>query len=64
MKIMKFNPLSCVVCVILWTAGLCDSGDSGVRNCHRVQREFFHKRIGTSDLVPDNPIHGKNNTIK
>lgn len=55
----RFNPLQCLTCVLLWSFGLGSAygDDSTEHRCHKVQREFIHKRIGSSTLVPNNPIH-------
>ncbi|OWF54468.1 glypican-5-like [Mizuhopecten yessoensis] len=57
MKMARFNPIQCLACVLLWSLKV--SGDSSTEDhrCHKVQREFIHKRIGSSALVPNNPIH-------
>ncbi|XP_069104770.1 glypican-5-like [Argopecten irradians] len=52
----RFNPIQCLACILLWSLNVL--GDiTEEHRCHKVQREFIHKRIGSSTLVPNNPIH-------
>ncbi|KAK3094962.1 hypothetical protein FSP39_008375 [Pinctada imbricata] len=60
MKMPNINPFQCLICVIVWTFGLSLDTD---HECHRVKQEFLHRGIGSSHLVPDNPVYDKNISI-
>ncbi|XP_060082706.1 glypican-5-like [Ylistrum balloti] len=56
-KMARFNPIPCLACVLLWSLNVLGDSSTEDHRCHKVQREFIHKRIGSSTLVPNNPIH-------
>ncbi|XP_033759981.1 glypican-5-like [Pecten maximus] len=56
-KMARFNPIQCLACVFLWSLHVLGDSSTEDHRCHKVQREFIHKRIGSSTLVPNNPIH-------
>lgn len=52
----KINVFLCLISLIVCYF----VGVNTENSCHQVRTEFQNRRIGLPELVPENPVHGKN----